>query len=202
MPNDLDPASGNRLPLPRREDLDAAGQKIFDQIADPNGVTLRGLRGPGGIQLHSPRIAEMLRPLNNYLRNQAGLSGRIREVAILAAARASDSQFEWAAHEREAVKEGVPDATLEAIKNNGATAALDPVDAMVIELCRGAFVTRRVSSELYARALQQFGRRQLVDLVALIGYYVMTAGILVAFDMQLDARTMPPLPIPGPKPPT
>ena len=53
-PDDVDPMSGCRLPLPRREELDDAGQRIYDSLADPKGGTIRGLRGPGGIMLHSP----------------------------------------------------------------------------------------------------------------------------------------------------
>jgi alkylhydroperoxidase family enzyme len=38
--------------------------------------------------------------LNRYLRYDAGLGGRVRELAILITARELDSQFEWAAHEQ------------------------------------------------------------------------------------------------------
>lgn len=193
-PADIDPDTGNRLPLPRREDLDAAAQKIYDQVVDPNGVTLRGLRGPSGIHLHSPQLAMLMRPLNNYLRNGVKFSGRVREIAILAAARATSSQFEWAAHESVALKEGVPAAAIDAIKHRKPTTGLDATDAVVIELCRGAFETRSVPPDLYARALNIFGKAQLVDLVVLMGYYVMTAGLLTAFDMQLDAGQEPMLP--------
>jgi len=31
MPSDIDPQSGFRLPLPKREDLDDAGKRAFDQ---------------------------------------------------------------------------------------------------------------------------------------------------------------------------
>lgn len=197
-PNDIDPASGSRFPLPRREELDELGQRMYDQIVDPKANLLRGLRGPSGIYLHSPRISEALRPVNAYLRNQAGFSGRVREIAILAAARACDSQFEWVAHEKEALKEGVPQAAIDVIKNNAPTTGLDAADAVIIDLARGAFVTRAVSSELYARALKQFGRQKLVELTVLIGYYVMTAGMLTVVDQQLDAGQAPAMPVPAP----
>ena len=48
-PEDVDPKSGCRLLLPRREQLDDAGQRTYDSLADPKGGTIRGLRGPGGI---------------------------------------------------------------------------------------------------------------------------------------------------------
>jgi hypothetical protein len=62
-PEDIDPQSGCRLPLPRRDDLDGAGQRIYDSLADPEGGTLRRLRGPGGILLHSPDLSRYARPL-------------------------------------------------------------------------------------------------------------------------------------------
>ena len=82
-PEDVDPQSGCRLPLPRREDLDGLGQRIYDSLVDPKGGSIRGLRGPGGILLHSPELSRYTRPLNRYLRHEAGLGGRVRELAIL-----------------------------------------------------------------------------------------------------------------------
>src|SRR5262249_33271910 len=104
-PEDVDPQSGCRLPLPRREELGEAGQRIYDNLVDPGSGTIRGLRGPGGILLHSPELSRYTGPLNHYLRREAGLGGRVRELAILTTARELDSQFEWAAHEPEAIAE-------------------------------------------------------------------------------------------------
>ncbi len=193
-PSDIDPQSGGRLPLPRREELDPDAQRIYDEFASPNGGSLRGLRGPGGLYLHSPKLATRLRPLINYLRAETGFSGRTREIAILAAARECDSQFEWAAHEAEAIRQGVPTATLDAIKRRKSTSGLETADAIVIDLCRAAYHAHKVPSDLYARAINQFGKQQVVDLVMLMGYYVMTAGLLTTFDMQLDDGVKPPLP--------
>src|SRR5215472_3954784 len=106
-PEDVDPISGCRLPLPSREELDDAGQRIYDSLVDPKDGTIRGLRGPGGILLHSPELSRHARPLNRYLRHEAGLEGRVRELAILTTARELDSQFEWAAHEPEALGQGI-----------------------------------------------------------------------------------------------
>ena len=190
-PEDIDPQSGCRLPLPRRADLDDAGQRIYDSLADPTGGTLRGLRGPGGILLHSPDLARHARPLNRYLRHEAGLGGRVRELAILTTARELDSQFEWAAHEPEALREGISQDIIAVIKHRLDTSGLDQADAIVIELGREIFGARKVTSETFARALRHFGHRALVDLVALMGNYAGTAALLTAFDMQLDTDQPP-----------
>jgi 4-carboxymuconolactone decarboxylase len=195
FPPDIDPESQCRLPLPRRDELDAEAQRIYDSLADPRGGSLRGLRGPGGIHLHSPVLARHTRALNRYLRQEAGLGGRLRELAILVTARELDSQFEWAAHEEEARREGVSDDIIETIRHRRCIGALDEADAVVVDLGREMFTARKVSPATFARALALFGRKKLVDLVALMGNYAATAAMLTAFDMQLDPDQPPPLPV-------
>jgi putative methionine-R-sulfoxide reductase with GAF domain/alkylhydroperoxidase family enzyme len=190
--DDVDAESGCRLPLPRREDLDVEGQQAFDCLADPAGASLRGLRGPGGIQLHSPELSRRSRPVNNYLRYEAGLGGRVRELAILTTARELDSRFEWAAHMPAALAEGISREIVDIIKYRRDTGGLAEADAIVIDLSREIFGARKVAPATYARALQQFGRRKLVDLVALMGNYAATAALLTAFDMQLNSDETPP----------
>jgi len=194
VPNDIDPDSGCRLPLPQCEELSPEAQQAYDRIAAPGSGNLRGLRGPGGIQLHSPELSRHARPLNRYLRFEAGLGGRVRELAILVTARELDSQFEWAAHEKESRREGIAPELIDIIRHRRDLAGLDEADAIVIALGREIFGARKVSSETYASALAQFGRRKLVDLVALMGNYAATAALLAAFDMQLDPGTEPGLP--------
>jgi 4-carboxymuconolactone decarboxylase len=193
-PDDIDPESGCRLPLPRREELSPEAQQAYDRIAAPGSGNLRGLRGPGGIQLHSPELSRHARPLNRYLRFEAGFGGRLRELAILVTARELDSQFEWAAHEDEARREGLAPELIGIVRHRRALASLDAADAVVIALGREIFGAHKVSSQTYASALAQFGRRKLVDLVALMGNYAATAALLTAFDMQLDPGTEPGLP--------
>jgi 4-carboxymuconolactone decarboxylase len=193
-PRDIDPESGNRLPLPRRADLDTETQIAYDSIVKGDAGTIRGLRGPSGIQLHSPVYSKISRPINRYLRFEAGFSPRVREVAILTTARECDSQFEWAAHEGEALKAGVTPALIDTIRNRTSLSGVDAADATIIALGREMFGARKVSSEAYAAALKQFGQRGLVDLVALMANYAGTAAILCAFDMQLDPGTKPGLP--------
>jgi 4-carboxymuconolactone decarboxylase len=195
MPSDIDPQSGFRLPLPKREDLDEVGKRSYDRGTTP-GATTAGLQGPAGIQLYSSKTAPHVQALNRYLRFDAGFGGRVREIAILTTAREMDSQFEWVAHEPEALKEGVPQAVIDVIKHRGSTAGLDETDALIIELGRQIWRDHKVTSETFAKAKAMFGPNKLVDLVMLMGNYASTAALLTAFDMQLHAGKKPLLPIP------
>jgi len=195
MPSDIDPQSGFRLPLPKREELDDTARKTYDDAARP-GASIAGLHGPAGVQLYSPKTTAHLRALNRYLRFEAGFSPRIREIAILATAREMDSQFEWVAHEPEALKEGVPQNVVDVIKFRRSTAGLDETDALVIELGRQLWRDHKVTPETFAKLKQIFGPHKLVDLVLLMGNYAGTAAMLTAVDMQLHKGKQPLLPIP------
>jgi 4-carboxymuconolactone decarboxylase len=195
MPSDIDAQSGFRLALPKREDLDDAGKAHYDRVAAP-GASIVGLQGPSGIGLYSPKAAEHARALNRYLRFEAGLLPRVREIAILTTAREMDSQFEWAAHEPEARKEGVEGRVIDIIKHRMPTAGLAETDAAVIELGRQIFRDHEVTSETFAKAKALFGPNKLVELVMLMGNYAGTAALLTAVDMQLHPGQKPLLPMP------
>jgi len=109
---------------------------------------------------------------------------------------ALDSQFEWVAHEPEALKQGVPQTVIDVIKHRGGTLGLDDTDAVVIELGRELWRDHRVSSQTFATAKALFGPHALIDLVLLMGNYAGTAALLAAVDMQLQAGKQPLLPIP------
>lgn len=195
MPSDIDPQSKFRLPLPKREDLDEAGKRAYDRAAAPGG-SIMGLQGPAALGLYSTETVEQRNAVGNYLRYQAGFDPRIREVAILTTAREMDSQFEWCAHEPEALKEGVEQNVIDVIKHRKSTAGLPDIQAAVIELGRQIFHDHKVTPQTFAKVKQHFGPNKLIELVMLMGNYAATAALLTAVDMQLHAGQEPLLPIP------
>ncbi len=195
FPDDVNAESGYRLPPPERENMGADAQVIFDSLMDPASDSLVGLWGPGGIRLHSPELAVRLRPVNQYLRHEAGYGPKMRELAILVTAREFDSRFEWAAHEPEALRQGLSQELIDIVKHRGDVAGLEDIEAAVIRLGRELFRDHRVSPATFADALGHFGERDLVDLVGLMGQYAATAVLLATFDIQLHPGTEAILPV-------
>jgi 4-carboxymuconolactone decarboxylase len=183
MPADIDPQSGFRLPLLKREELDEAGQRAFDRANTP-GKTIVGLRGPSGIHLYSTKTLDAHNVMNQHLRFQC-FDPKTREIAILTVAREMDSRFEWAAHEPEALKEGVAPEIIDIIKHRKSTQGLDERTAAIIEFGRQIFRDHKVKSEAFARMKALFPPNKLVELVLLMGNYAATAALLCAFDMQV-----------------
>ena len=194
FPSDVDAHSRSRLPLPKREELNEAGQQAFDRANRPG--TIAGLQGPAGIQLHCPEIAPHLSALNTYFRVNAGFTPQTREIAILATAREMDSQFEWVAHEPEALKEGVAQHVIDVIKFRRSTEGLAEHDALVIELARQLWRDHKVAPETFAKLNASYGPRMLINLVVLMGTYANTAAMLAVVDMQIPEGMEPLLPIP------
>jgi len=195
VPKDVHPDSGNRLPLVKREDFSEADRKIFDMVAGDTR-SLVGLRGPAGIRLHNPRLTEAAFRGNEYLRFENGLGRRLSELAILVTARELDQQFEWTAHEPSGLKAGLEQSIIDVVKYRKPVAGLGDKEAAIIQLGREAVGKHKVSSETFARALKEFGKEGLVDLVSLIGQYSATAILLDTFDQQLPPGQRPLLPIP------
>ena len=193
MPNDVYAETGFRLPLPNRKELDDYGKKVYDKLSHPERPLVAGLRGPTGIRLHSPKLAEITYALGQYLRYETGFSRKIRELAILVTARELDSQFEWAAHKPVAIKEGLSEDIIDVVKYRKPTAGLPEAEGILIEFGRQMFGPKKVNSETFADALKIFGPKELVNLVSLMGYYASTAALLTAFDMQLDENQEAPL---------
>jgi 4-carboxymuconolactone decarboxylase len=203
LPRDVHPASLSRLPLLERHELDAEGQAHYDTVVGPQSRTLVGLRGPSGIWLHSPKLAGFLREANQYLRFETALDRRLTELAILVTARELDNQFEWTAHEPAALAEGLEAGIIEIVKRRKPVARpgkrpdkrLGKKEAVIIAFGRELFGKRKLGSATYARAVELFGRRGVLELAALMGNYAMTAVILDAVDQQLHPGQKPLLPV-------
>lgn len=195
LPPDIHEDSRCRLPLPVRDGLEGKALEIYDRHVRPDGGSLAGLFGPGGIKLHSPRLAELTQPAGHYLRHETGLPESLRELAILVTARALDAQFEWAAHEPEARRVGLSEQAIEIVRHRKDPAPLSEVEQIIIRFGRELFGDRHVSSEVFAAALAEFGERQLVDLVCIMANYSATAALLAAFDVHLPPGKKPGLPV-------
>ncbi len=206
LPADVYPESRNRFPLPRRDDLDEYGKKIFDQQTRgkplANGEVPAGFLPTGtpqaGVLLWDPRLAELRGPISHYLKYETGLPPRLLEIAILVTAYEMDCQYEWTQWEMFGRNPSDPrhieQSTIDIIKYNKPVAGLGEKEAAIIEFGRETFGRRQVSSETFARVLGLFGRKGTVDLLELMASYAGTAGQLTAIDEQLQPGQKPLLP--------
>ncbi len=194
LPPDISSDSRARLPLPRREQLDAEGQRIFDLIVNPKTRYRDGLRGPVAMWMHSPPLAEHMFAASTYLRYRTQFDQRLTELAILVTARELDSQYVWTAHEPLALAAGLEAATIDIVKHRGRTAGLGKPEAVIVEFGRELVGTHALSSATFANALAMFGRQGVTNLAGLMAYYTFNSTIIHAFDVHLRPGQEPRLP--------
>jgi 4-carboxymuconolactone decarboxylase len=190
-PADIHPESLSRLPPVQRADLDEEGKRIWDALSGANKAIPR--TGPSAVTMHSPRAAEPIYALNQYLRKTVA-GARYFELAALIAAREFDQQYEWSAHEPAAVRAGVEQSVVDAVKFNRGLNGVPEKDAALIRLGRAIFRDHKVSSEVWAQMEKLFGRQGAVELTIVMADYAMAGFILTAVDQQLPPDRKPLLP--------
>jgi 4-carboxymuconolactone decarboxylase len=176
-----------RLNDPGRDGLDGEGQRIYDGIVASRGAA----RGPFGVLMHHPALAERVAALGEQLRFHSLLSGADRELAILTAGREVEAVYEWSAHEPIGLREGTRTEAIAVVRERGSTADLLPREALIIEVVRALYRDRRLGDALYQRGRAELGEQALVELVVLAGYYGMIGFVLNAFEVDLPAGVAP-----------
>jgi 4-carboxymuconolactone decarboxylase len=195
LPKDVFPDSFARVPLFKRETLNEADKKAYDELDALDARGGVGLRGPGGIWFYVPGLHEAVTTINTVLR-KSGFSAADYEVATLITAREMNTQAMWTAHETEALGKGVSQETIDVIKYRKPAAKLGEKDATIIQFGRELFQKDIVSSATYARAEKVFGRQGVVILTAILAYRAQVGFYAKAFDQHLHSKLKPLLPIP------
>jgi 4-carboxymuconolactone decarboxylase len=177
--SDLDPDSRARLPYLQRKDMNEADQKIFDVLPGrgQDGV----LRGPLAFAAYNPGAAKALFDLHNAA-VAGSLNPHVRELAIMVACRETNYNLEWNGHEATALRNGVDAKVIDVIRKKGAVTGLDEKDALVIRFGRQLFSEKKMDSATFAKAVESFGKRGAMDLVAVMTTYAASGFYAIAVD--------------------
>jgi len=131
----------------------------------------KSIGGPFNAWLRSPELADRLQKVGEYVRFNSSLDKRINEMAILMTAQAWGSQYEWYAHAPLAIKAGLDPAIIAAIGAGRKPDNMKDDEAIVWEFTTQLRRDRGVDDAIYAKALEKFGERGVVDLIGVNGYY-------------------------------
>lgn len=136
------------------------------------------LGAPFNVLLRSPVLAERLRKVGEYLRFESSIPKRLNEFAILVTARTWTAQYEWFAHLRLALKEGLNPALAEDLALGKRPQNMQPDEEAVYNFCHELHATHQVSDAHYKAVYDLFGEQGIVDLMVVSGYYVMVSMVL------------------------
>lgn len=178
----------DRMPPIPDENLTAEQAAGVAELIEVRGY---GPEGPWVPLLRSPEVLSRTRAMGDYLRFRSSLPPRLSEFLILLTAREWTQQYEWYAHHRIALDVGLDRDIVEALAEGRPPEGLMEDEAVLYAFFRELNDDKAVSDATYARALELFGEKGVIDTVGIIGYYT-----LLAMTMN-TART----PTPGPSEP-
>ncbi|MBL4581890.1 MAG: carboxymuconolactone decarboxylase family protein [Gammaproteobacteria bacterium] len=193
FPNDIHRDSLARLPQVQRENLDTAGRAAFDTYVSPGTGYGSGLRGPIGVWMNSPELAQAMFDVRQRVRYESNRDQRLTELAIISTAREINNQYEYTAHEPLAIAAGLEQDIIDivrfrrSVEENRAIAGFGEIEQIIVKFAREVISEDKVSSETFARAIDILGEEGVMDLTGLIGYYSFVAITLKAFDVHRPA---------------
>jgi 4-carboxymuconolactone decarboxylase len=151
------------------------------------------VRGPFAVLLHAPDLCERVAEFVKHVMSETRVAENLKEILILAIARKYTAQYEWFVHEARARRAGVAEAVIEAIRQRNQPDFTDPKEKLVYDMTNEIVDKRQLSDDHYARAVASLGEAAVVELVALIGFYIMVAVLLVSYQVESPDGNATPL---------
>jgi AhpD family alkylhydroperoxidase len=186
------------------ESLDEAQRQLYEEIiGGPRArdartsalVDERGrLHGPFNALLIDPEFGEAVQRLGMTVRYRSKLSPRAREIATLAVARASQSNFEWHAHSRLGRAAGLTEEEIQAIADDHEAATLDDDERLILRVTRALIEQRDLDDQQFAEGHSRLGDVVLMELVVLVGLYELLARSLRVWRTPLSDDSAPQFP--------
>ena len=137
------------------------------------------------VLLNSGPIAAGWERLLTAVRNESSVPADLRELAILRVAVLNGASFEFEAHVPHALRAGVPEAKIGALRAEGLLGEpFGPTEQLVLTLTDAMTRGIRVPDELMARLQARYDARGLVELVATVAAYNMVSRLLVALNIS------------------
>jgi 4-carboxymuconolactone decarboxylase len=131
--------------------------------------------GPFLPLMHSPEVMTLARSMGDYLRYNSAIGTTLSELAILVTAREWSQDYEWLVHAPIAEQAGIKADIVAAIRDGRRPAGMSADEEMVYEFSVELQRNKRVSDATFQKVDARFGKKGIVDLTGIAGYYTLLA---------------------------
>ena len=174
-----------RVPYATRENMDAVGQAVWDDIETSRGGVARNYAA----LLNNPQASGAMAGLGGYARFETTLDPRVKALAVLAAAREACGHYVWTVNQPAAKSAGLSDEVIAAIREYRAPAGLEAQDASIVQFVLELLRQHRVSDATFEGVRVLLGDAGVVDMLVVTGYYHTLAHCLQALEVALPEGT-------------
>ena len=168
-----------RFPTFDPNSLSTQAKSIHDRIMRDRGY----LPGPYKFWLASPGFTDRIEPVEEFLRYGVALEERQVEIVVLVVARHWSSQYVWSSHAPAALKAGVEEQVVEAIRTRADVTFERDQDTVLFAFCKALLEEHAVDDSLWAQTEAALGDRCLNEVMGLLGLYTSVCLTMVAYRM-------------------
>ena len=166
-------------PITKREQVPPGGEDAFDRVIASRG----SINAPQSMLMYVPEVSALATAMNDALRFGSSMTDADVELAICVAAREFDIAYVWSSHAKRAVDLGVTPALIEAVATDDALPANTALrHALIARFARTLVGRHTMEDALFADTRTELGDRGVIELSALLGYYLMIGCTLIATD--------------------
>jgi len=191
-----------RFPILKKDQLDAEQKALWDELTlGPRGFYTGGSESGRLPDLYNawlqfPEFGQLMLRLGDEIRTKTELPGKLRELVILTTSAIHGARVEFDFHVPFAQNEGLSDAVITAIGEGETPTFLDELERAVYEANVQLLHTATISKQVQEEIINAIGHRGLMQLIAVITLYVVTAyttniaRVKLAEDFSADPRQL------------
>ena len=151
---------------------------------------------------HAETAVRPFMRLGNALLFKGALDPVLREIVILRVGHVTGSSYEVHQHKIVGRDCGMTEAQIEAVPDGAGSAAFDDRQTLAIRVTDEVLADVRMSEATFAAAKAAFTHQELVELLLVIGFYAMIAGLLENLQVEIEPEGLVDNPLKQAKPPS
>lgn len=173
----------SRLPLQTREFVTAEVPDAFARLDRQGQGALFDIHR---VLMNAPNLFKPHIDLAMELRHGTRLDPKLRELAILSVAMATDAKYELDHHWVLAIRAGVSQQQLDTLQDYAASSAFDERERAVMRFAEVSTRDIRIPDSVFEDAKRHLDDRQITELLFQIGFYNMIARFEGAADLRTE----------------
>lgn len=187
-----------RLPAKSPSELTAAEHSLYESMKMGIAAKYSGFKvmdddgrllGPWGVWLHDPEIGTAIWALSQSMTAARRIPDRARQVAILVVGGKMQAGYEIYAHGSIARERySMSDERIAALAAGEKPEDLDAEEAAAFDVAAALLAGGPLPAPLYHHAIATFGQQGANELFYLVGYYMLVATSLNAFDVKVPGE--------------
>ncbi len=135
---------------------------------------------------HHPRLLKKWSEFGGVLLYRGELDPREREILILRTGWNCRSDYEWGQHKAIGLAVGMTEKDIDATTLDPAAAGWDDGDALLITAADELHADSKLSDATYAAVEQRYNKKQIIELLMVVGQYHLVAMTLNSLGVVRD----------------